>query len=73
MTTEGLGLVDTLARGLATTCSVALLRGPADAGADSAEPVAFGLPQVLLTLGLIFLLVMLAVLVVWRIRRTRSK
>ena len=53
-----------------------LLRGPADAGADSAEAVAFGLPQALLTLGLISLLVVLGVMVVWRARstsRTRSK
>ena len=44
----------TLVRGSAVT-SAMLLRVPADAGAESAVPAAFGLSQVLMTLGLIFL------------------
>ncbi len=67
------GVVAVLARVLALTGTTLLLRGPADAGADSAEPVTFGLSQVLLMLALIVLLAALVVLVVWRIRRTRSK
>ena len=67
------GVVAVIARGLALTSTALLLRGPADAGADSAEPVVFGLSEVLLTLALIVLLAALVVLVVWRIRRTRSK
>ena len=50
-----------------------LLRGAGDAGSDSAEAVAFGLPQALLTLGPISRFV---VLVHWRALwtpRTRSK
>ncbi len=72
MNVEGLNLVvATLARGLATT-SATLLRGPADAGAGQ-EPVMFDLPQVLVVAGMVVLVLVLAGLVFWRVRRTRSK
>ncbi len=60
------------ARGLATTSATLLLRGPADAGAGQ-EPVMFDLAQVLVIVGLVVLALVLAGLVFWRLRRTRSK
>ena len=59
------------ARNLAAVTAV--LRGPADAGADSAAPVEFGPLQLLLILGVVVLLLLLVGLVIWRVRRTRSK
>ena len=52
--------------------AAALLRGPGDAGAGQ-EVAALGTAQVLVILSLVVLLVLLAVLVAWRMRRTRSK
>ena len=64
-----LGAVDeTLTRsGLATTAT--LLRIPSAGGGDAE----FGLEQVLLVLGVVGLLLVLAGLVIWRIRSTRPK
>ncbi len=73
MYAEGLNLVvATQARGLVTTSAALLLRGPADAGAGQ-EPVMLGLSQVLVIAGMVALVLLLAGLVFWRVRRNRSK
>ncbi len=73
MYAEGLDLlVATQAQGLATTSATLLLRGPGDAGAGQ-EPVMFDLPQILVVIGMAVLVLALAGLVFWRVRRTRSK
>lgn len=49
-----------------------LLRGPASWGASGEEnPVGF--PQLMVILGVVFLLGLLAGVVIWRVRRTRQK
>ncbi len=57
---------------LATRSATLLLRGPADAGPNQ-EPVMFGLPQVLVIVGVVVLGLVLSGLVFWRVRQTRSK
>jgi hypothetical protein len=49
-----------------------LLRGPGDAGAGQ-EPVMLGLSQVLVMAGMVALVLLLAGLVFWRVRRNRFK
>ncbi len=71
MIAEGPDSATTLAQGSAAI-SATLLRGPADAGAGQ-EAVTLGPLQLLVILGLTILLVLLAILVIWRIRQTRSK
>jgi hypothetical protein len=73
MPAEGLALAAALTRSLVAIIAALLLRGPADAGADSAEPAIFGPLQLLVVLGVIVLLMLLAGLVFLRIRRTRPK
>ena len=51
------------------TATTLLLRIPSAGGGE----VEFGLEQVLLVLGVVGLLLVLAGLVIWRIRSTRSK
>ena len=72
MIAEGLDLAVALVRSVAATDTMLLLRGPADPGAGN-EGVTLEPLQVVVILGLIVLLVLLAVLVIWRMRRTRSK
>ncbi len=57
-------------RGLVTATAM-LLRIPS--AGSGGEEATFGLPQALMVIGLVVLLLVLAGLVIWRVRSTRSK
>jgi len=61
---------EALARGFLATAAVTMRIPSAGSGGEGGP---FGLPQVLVVVGAVVLILLLAGLVVWRVRRTRRR